>query len=178
MTTTFDGLRDIIVRDFELPPERLRRDTPLEEIELDSLAITELVFGLEDEFHVTAGNVNPAFKNLGDIADYIDQLIVERDATPKQAKGAEPKPARAAAAKSLPAGRGKSAAAPRAPHSKTARSMSNGAKSGSRPRAAANGALRAKAGKARGASAAPSDAAPRKRKSKRSSATASDARAR
>src|SRR5215471_21195244 len=100
MTTTFDGLRDIIVRDFELAPERLRRDTPLEEIELDSLAITELVFSLEDEFHVTAGNVMPSFKTLGDIADYIDGLIVQRDAVPaaKAKRAAVPRPARASGA--------------------------------------------------------------------------------
>ena len=91
MTTTFDGLRNIIVRDFELPPERLTRDTPLEQIELDSLAVTELVFALEDEFHVTAGSGNLAFKTLGDIADYIDKLIVERDA-PKSARPASAVP--------------------------------------------------------------------------------------
>jgi acyl carrier protein len=78
MTKTFDGLRDIIVRDFELPPERLMRDTPLEQIELDSLAVTELVFSLEDEFQVTADNAVPAFVTLGDIADYIDRLVAER----------------------------------------------------------------------------------------------------
>jgi acyl carrier protein len=80
MTKTFDGLRDIIVRDFELAPERLARGTPLEQIELDSLAITELVFSLEDEFKVTADGAVPAFVTLGDIADYIDRLIAERDA--------------------------------------------------------------------------------------------------
>ena len=80
MTTTFDGLRDIIVRDFELPAERLARDTPLEEIDLDSLAVTELVFALEDEFHVTADHAVPAFVKLGDIADYIDRLIADRAA--------------------------------------------------------------------------------------------------
>ena len=116
MTTTFDGLRDIIVRDFELPAERLRRDTPLEEIELDSLAVTELVFSLEDEFHVTAGNVNPSFKNLGDIADYIDQLIAERDAAPKKVQAPARKVAGGARAKATraPAARAKATAGVRA----------------------------------------------------------------
>src|SRR5882672_1023296 len=119
MTTTFNGLRDIIVRDFELPPERLTRDTPLEEIELDSLAVTELVFSLEDQFHVTAGSGNLAFKTLGDIADYIDNLIAERDAPKsapaKSANGAQPTkpgPRRTAAAspkKPASASRGRSA---------------------------------------------------------------------
>lgn len=98
MTTTFDGLRDIIVRDFELPPERLTRTTRLEEIELDSLAVTELVFALEDEFHVTAENTGPTFGTLGDIADYIDRLIAARDAPP---------PARAGRSAARPAARAK-----------------------------------------------------------------------
>jgi acyl carrier protein len=185
MTTTFDGLRDIIVRDFELPAERLRRDTALEEIELDSLAITELVFALEDEFHVTAGNVNPAFKNLGDIADYIDTLIAERDGAPKAAGGAAKpraavtKPARAPAgksaapraAKSTP---GKPAAALRTPGAKTARGAGNGTKAAAGGRGAVNGSAHTNGGKP--PAPAPGDARPRK--GKRSSATASGARTR
>jgi len=184
MTTTFDGLRDIIVRDFELPAERLRRDTALEEIELDSLAITELVFALEDEFHVTAGNVNPAFKNLGDIADYIDTLIAERDGAPKAAGGAA-KPLRAAVTNPAPAGksagpsaakptRGQPAAAPRTPRAKTARGAGNGTKAAGRRRGAVNGSAHADGGKA----AAPGPGDARARKGKRSSAAASGARTR
>lgn len=88
MTDTFASVRDIIVRDFELPPERLTRDTPLEAIELDSLALTELIFALEDEFHVTAEGPGEALRTLGDVADYVDQLIAQRDA------GAPTQPAR------------------------------------------------------------------------------------
>jgi acyl carrier protein len=114
MTTTFDGLRDIIVRDFELSPERLTRTTRLEEIELDSLAVTELVFALEDEFHVTAENTGPTFGTLGDIADYIDGLIAARDAAPPtrarrsaarpvaRAKARQSRPVTAAAKKKAP----------------------------------------------------------------------------
>jgi acyl carrier protein len=91
MTTTFDRICAMITRDFELPPERLQRDTLLEEIELDSLAITELVFEIEDEFKITAENTIPAFKTLGDIADYVARLVAERDAKPS------PAPKRAAA---------------------------------------------------------------------------------
>ncbi len=85
MTTTFDAIRAIIVRDFELPAERLQRDTLLEEIQLDSLAITELVFEIEDEFQITAGDKIPPFQTLGDIADYVARLIAERDTKPRVA---------------------------------------------------------------------------------------------
>ena len=85
MTTTFDAIRTIIVRDFELPAERLQRDTLLEEIELDSLAITELVFAIEDEFRITAENTIPPFKTLGDIADYVARVVADRDTKPRVA---------------------------------------------------------------------------------------------
>ena len=80
MTTTFETMKRIIVKDYELPPERLNPDTPLESIELDSLAVTELIFALEDEFNVTAKTNGQGMQTLGDIAAYIDQLIAERDA--------------------------------------------------------------------------------------------------
>ena len=79
MTTTFETMKRIIVKDYELAPERLMPDTPLADIELDSLAITELIFALEDEFNVTAKTNGQGMQTLGDIAAYIDQLIVERD---------------------------------------------------------------------------------------------------
>ena len=78
-TTTFETMKRIIVKDYELPPERLTPDTPLADIELDSLAITELIFALEDEFNVVAKTNGQGMQTLGDIAAYIEQLIAERD---------------------------------------------------------------------------------------------------
>ena len=80
MTTTFETMKRIIIKDFELAPERLTPDTPLADIELDSLAVTELIFALEDEFNVIAKSNGQGMQTLGDIASYIDQLIAERDA--------------------------------------------------------------------------------------------------
>jgi acyl carrier protein len=79
-TNTFETMKRIIIKDFELAPERLTPDTPLVDIELDSLAVTELIFSLEDEFNVTAKTNGQGLQTLGDIAAYIDQLIAERDA--------------------------------------------------------------------------------------------------
>ena len=79
-TTTFETMKRIIVKDYELEPARLNPETPLADIELDSLAVTELIFALEDEFKVTAKTNGQGMQTLGDIAAYIDQLIAERDA--------------------------------------------------------------------------------------------------
>jgi acyl carrier protein len=72
-------MKRIIVKDYELAPERLTPDTPLADIDLDSLAITELIFALEDEFNVVAKSNGQGMQTLGDIAVYVDQLIAERD---------------------------------------------------------------------------------------------------
>jgi acyl carrier protein len=121
----------MIIRDFELPPERLQRDTLLEEIELDSLAITELVFEIEDEFKITAENTIPRFKTLGDIADYVARLVAERDAKPvPQRPAAKAKPAaKRAAAKAKPASATKGRAPkPAASPRKRKRSSARGAR--------------------------------------------------
>lgn len=80
MKTTFDGLKEIMVRDYELSPDSLTRETPLTDIDIDSLAVIELMFSLEDEYDVIAEDSAGDFDTLGDIADYIDELIARRDA--------------------------------------------------------------------------------------------------
>ena len=80
MTTTFEGMREILVKDYELDPARLTESTLLTDIELDSLALTELIFSLEDRYEVTAKTNGAGLATLGDVARYIDQLIAERDA--------------------------------------------------------------------------------------------------
>jgi acyl carrier protein len=144
MTTTFDGIRSIIVRDFELPPERLQRDTLLEEIELDSLSITELVFSIEDEFKITAENTIPPFKTLGDIADYVARLIAERDTKPRVA-------AKSGVAPPKPAAAGKRSGGPRKAGGKAAKaangaSRANGASADGERRSNARAAKRAALG--------------------------------
>jgi len=163
MTTTFDAIRAIIMRDFELPPERLQHDTLLEEIELDSLAITELVFQIEDEFKITADNTFPPFKTLGDIADYVARLVAERDAKPSPAPKRAAAKAKRAGVKAKPAsatkhaapraagtndagvakpaaGTKRAAGAKRAP----ARTSANAAPPGKRKRSGARGGARAR----------------------------------
>ena len=168
MTTTFDAIRAIIVRDFELPAERLRRDTLLEEIELDSLSITELVFAIEDEFKITAENTIPPFKTLGDIADYVARLVAERDTKPRGA----PKSGEAAAIPS------KAAPPPTSKRPRAAKKANGKAKSGANG-AKQDGARRVKAaqGAAQSAPPVPSHDAP-PRKPKRSNGTRAGARAR
>jgi acyl carrier protein len=82
--TTFEGLCEILVRDYQLTPERLTPETSPSELAIDSLGVIELIFAIEDKFKVTANDADPEtaknFSTLQDITDYIDRLIAERDA--------------------------------------------------------------------------------------------------
>lgn len=90
MTTipTFEALREIIAKDHALAPETLTPDTPLASLAIDSLALIELIFALEERFGVVAEDTPEEFPTLGDVARYIDQLIAQRDEG-----GAEAEPA-------------------------------------------------------------------------------------
>jgi len=72
--STFDVLRNVIAHDHGLAPETLRPETQLAELNLDSLALIELIFTLEDRFNVVADNVPADLPTLGSVADYIDGL--------------------------------------------------------------------------------------------------------
>ena len=79
-TSTFEALREIIAKDYALTPESLTPGTVMKELAMDSLALIELVFTLEDRFNVIADDTPEDFPTLGDVASYIDGLIAQRDA--------------------------------------------------------------------------------------------------
>ena len=72
--STFDVLREVMAKDHGLDPVTLQPETPLADLTIDSLALIELIFTLEDRFNVVADNVPADLPTLGSVADYIDGL--------------------------------------------------------------------------------------------------------
>lgn len=72
--STLDVLREVIAKDHGLDAASLTPDTPLAELTIDSLALIELIFTLEDRFGVVADNVPADLPTLGSVAEYIDGL--------------------------------------------------------------------------------------------------------
>lgn len=72
--STFDVLCEVLAKDHGLDVGSLTPDTPLAELTVDSLALIELIFTLEDRFNVVADNVPADLPTLGSVADYIDGL--------------------------------------------------------------------------------------------------------
>ena len=76
--STLERLRELLARDFDLAPERLRPDATLESLEIDSLRMIEVLFGIEEAFGITVsaeqGEIRARVRTLGDLATYVDEL--------------------------------------------------------------------------------------------------------
>jgi acyl carrier protein len=78
MTTTFERLRAILIKDYKFTADVLTLEAPLEELGIDSLGTAELLFNIEDEFGVTLPPDPVQLTRLGDVVGFIDDLIVSQ----------------------------------------------------------------------------------------------------
>ncbi|MEO8136498.1 MAG: acyl carrier protein [Betaproteobacteria bacterium] len=80
--TTLQTLQDILKKDFDLEPAALSPEARLEDLEIDSLAVIEVLFAVEDRFKVTVPSEPVAqqssLKTVGDLVAYIDKLVAEQ----------------------------------------------------------------------------------------------------
>jgi acyl carrier protein len=76
MTTTFDRLQAILIKDYQFAPDVLVPDSVLEDLGIDSLGTAELLFNIEDEFGVTLPPESVQLTTLGDVVGFIDDLIL------------------------------------------------------------------------------------------------------
>ena len=75
MSTTFETLRAILVREYQLAPDTLKMDAALEGLGIDSLGVAELLFSVEDEFGISLPPEPVQVLTLGDVVRYIDDLL-------------------------------------------------------------------------------------------------------
>lgn len=75
MTTTFERLCAMLVKDHKLPLDRLTLDAPLESLGIDSLGTVELLWNVEDAFKIKLPSEPVDLPTLGDVVRYIDELV-------------------------------------------------------------------------------------------------------
>lgn len=75
MTNTFEHLRALLIKDYKLDPSLLTLDAELEALGIDSLGVTELLFNVEDTFHITLSPDAVQLRTLGDVVHFIDELM-------------------------------------------------------------------------------------------------------
>lgn len=87
MTTTFEHLRLLLVKDYKLDPNQVTLDAELEVLGIDSLGVAELLFNVEDEFHITLSPEAVQLLTLGDVVRFIDELIAVQGSDKTQKDG-------------------------------------------------------------------------------------------
>jgi acyl carrier protein len=77
--TTLQSMQCLFKANFDLAPEILQREAVLEELQIDSLSMIEVLFAIEDEFKIVVPQEPSAWRGqtrtLGDLVDYVDKLI-------------------------------------------------------------------------------------------------------
>jgi acyl carrier protein len=80
--TTLERLQSLLTRDFALPVERLDAAARLEDLDIDSLRMIEILFCVEDAFKITVpadhAELKARLHTLGDLASYVDSLVAEQ----------------------------------------------------------------------------------------------------
>lgn len=78
--TTLEQLSKILEKHYKIDPTGLDPHAPLQQLGIDSLGMVELLFFIEDEFHVHLPTDAPLLPTLADAVVYIDDLIAKQHA--------------------------------------------------------------------------------------------------
>ena len=80
--TTLETLQTVLKTNFDLAPEAVQPDARLEDLEIDSLAVVEILFAVEEEFKVIVPQEpavqHTSLQTVGDLVAYIDRLVAEQ----------------------------------------------------------------------------------------------------
>ncbi len=79
MNTTFERLQAILVKDYKLDLGQVTLDAPLDALGIDSLGVADMLFNVEDEFHIVLPPEPVELPTIGDVVNFIDGLIATRD---------------------------------------------------------------------------------------------------
>jgi acyl carrier protein len=84
---TLQTLQEILITDYRVPREQVAPDAVLTAIGLDSLSVLELMFKIEDHFHVKIVDDTPThLVTVNDVVEFIDGLIAKKVAGPAAAE--------------------------------------------------------------------------------------------
>jgi acyl carrier protein len=79
--STLEIVQDILIGKFALDRTKLTPDAELSQLGIDSLAVLELLFDIEDRFGLKIKEDTPnSLMTLQDVVFYIDALLTQRQA--------------------------------------------------------------------------------------------------
>jgi acyl carrier protein len=89
--STLELLQDILIREYSLARAQLAPEAKLADLGVDSLGLIELMFQIEDQFHISLPEDKPpALVTIGDVETYIDNLVNPPAAVPHDTGAAVP----------------------------------------------------------------------------------------
>ncbi|HEY9459331.1 MAG TPA: phosphopantetheine-binding protein [Paralcaligenes sp.] len=78
--STLDRLQHMLAADYQIPQTRSAPSAALEDLGMDSLGVMELLFKVEDEFHIHVPTTQTSLLTIQDVVDFIDQLVKTQNA--------------------------------------------------------------------------------------------------
>ena len=76
--TTFERLRAILAEKFEVAPQLIDPAARMDQLGIDSLAVIEVIFQIEDEFKISIQSDPGELQTLGDLVACVDRLANEQ----------------------------------------------------------------------------------------------------
>jgi acyl carrier protein len=83
---TFERVRQILAKEFEVAPDLIRPEARMDELAIDSLAVIEVIFQLEDEFEISFPQQPGQLQTISDLVARVDRLVTEQH--PRASSGA------------------------------------------------------------------------------------------
>ena len=71
-------IQQLIAASAEVPVESLDPTRPLDELNVDSLTVLEVMFDIEDKFGIKMPEERVPIRTVRDIADLVDRLVAQR----------------------------------------------------------------------------------------------------
>jgi acyl carrier protein len=80
--TTLERLQALLAREFDLAADALVPAATLESLDIDSLRMIEILFGIEEAFGITVSaeqaEIRARVRTLGDLAAFVDEQVAAR----------------------------------------------------------------------------------------------------
>ena len=76
--TTLETMQGLLAEHFDLQVSQLQPESELDKIGLDSLAIIEFMFMVEDEFKIKLPDERVEIKTVQDVITVVDRLVAEQ----------------------------------------------------------------------------------------------------
>jgi acyl carrier protein len=71
---SFDIVKEILIEELDVPADKIDLSADLESLGIDSLAVIELLFQVEEKLGISLPDERVPLKTLGDVVTFLDRL--------------------------------------------------------------------------------------------------------